>query len=374
MTDMYASFLTPLLPLFVSEFGLSLAMAGMLSAVFSTISSVVQPLVGHISDTWKNRAFAVLGPMIAAGAMGAIGMATRPAILLTLLVVGGIGCAMFHPQGAAMSGSADPARRGFALSAFATAGEAGYALGPLVVLSVLSTLGRRYTLLTAAPGLLASFLIYRFGPPVRTGTPDPSGYSDPADCGRNGRDRVAPLIVLWLVAVLRIFVVMCFATFIPLYLDQIGLPLVEYAMAASLFAFSGTLGTMAGGPLADWLGAPQFLVVALLAPIPFLWGFLNTSGFVSYALLAIGGVILYSPAAVTTVAAQELAPDRAGMASALMMGVAWGAGSLGVAGAGAIADGLGIRLTLMLLLGALVVAAALALVFRSLIRSARGKE
>ncbi|NLG78608.1 MAG: MFS transporter [Firmicutes bacterium] len=400
VNDLYAAFLTPLLPMLVAKFDMSLAMAGLLSAVYATTSSMVQPLVGHLADTSGSRAFIVLGPVITATAMCMIGLAGSQALLVALLIIGGIGSGMFHPQGAAMAGSIDQARKGFMLSAFTTAGEIGYALGPLVVLSVVSTLGIRHTYVTVLPGILVSLFIYRFAPRVHAGRPgakacgsrgrgfshggrsssgrrngngdgDDTGngkggamHSRPNNGGAPSRRRgewvpVGALAMLWVIAAVRLSVSMSFTTFLPIYLKEMGLPLMAYGSVASMFMFAGTVGIMVAGPIADRVGPFKLMVVALLAPIPLLLGFLHMKGLVSYALLAAAGVILYAPMPVITMTAQNLAPARAGTVSAFMMGVAWGAGSLGVAGVGVIADGLGIRMALTLLLGTLVVAAAL---------------
>ncbi|MGE5585573.1 MAG: MFS transporter [Bacillota bacterium] len=467
VNDLYAAFLTPLLPALVAKFDMSLALAGLLAAVYATTSSLVQPVVGHLADTSGSRAFIVLGPMVTAAAMCMIGLAGSPALLVALLIAGGVGSGMFHPQGAAMAGSIDHARKGFMLSAFTTAGEIGYALGPLVVLSVVSTLGMGHTYITVLPGVLVALFIYRFAPRTRPGHSAASGRGlrggagvsasmragagvgasasasagagatgpratvsanvgastngrsggrsrrsagnigsrrnsgssgnsgnsgtgngnengqaaseetrdgcsrdrrargdgirdDSTGAGRTDRVPVDALAMLWIVAAVRLCVTMGFTTFLPLYLKEMGLPLMAYGSVASLFMFAGTVGIMIAGPLADRIGAFRLMVVALLAPIPLFLGFLHTAGFLSYAFLAAAGVILYAPMPVITMTAQNLAPARAGTVSAFMMGVAWGAGSLGVAGVGVIADALGIRMALTVLLGALVIAATLA--------------
>lgn len=465
VNDLYAAFLTPLLPALVAKFDMSLALAGLLAAVYATTSSLVQPVVGHLADTSGSRAFIVLGPMVTAAAMCMIGLAGSPALLVALLIAGGVGSGMFHPQGAAMAGSIDHARKGFMLSAFTTAGEIGYALGPLVVLSVVSTLGMGHTYITVLPGVLVALFIYRFAPRARPGHSAASGRGlrggagvsasmragagvgasasagaaatgaratvsanvgastngrsggrsrrsagnsgsrrnsgnsrnngnsgtgngngngraaseetrdgcsrddgargdgirdDSTGAGWTDRVPVGALAMLWIVAAVRLCVTMGFTTFLPLYLKEMGLPLMAYGSVASLFMFAGTVGIMIAGPLADRVGAFRLMVVALLAPIPLFLGFLHTAGFLSYAFLAAAGVILYAPMPVITMTAQNLAPARAGTVSAFMMGVAWGAGSLGVAGVGVIADALGIRMALTVLLGALVIAATLA--------------
>ena len=49
LNDGYGSFLAALMPLLIDRFGLSLAMAGLLSSIRSSASSFTQPVVG----TWR---------------------------------------------------------------------------------------------------------------------------------------------------------------------------------------------------------------------------------------------------------------------------------------------------------------------------------
>ena len=367
VNDLYAAFLTPLLPMLVAKFDMSLAVAGLLSAVYAITSSVVQPLVGHLADTTKSRAFIVLGPTVTATAMCMIGLAGSQGLLVALLVIGGIGSGMFHPQGAAMAGSIDQTRKGFVLSVFTTAGEVGYALGPLVVLSVVSTLGLRYTYVTVIPGILVSLFIYRFAPRRRTASrpglgearrshPAPANDASAADgaltsSGQSGKVPVGALVMLWIIAALRLAVSMSYTTFLPIYLKEIGLPLMVYGSVASVFVAAGIVGIMVAGPAADRMGPFKLMIAGLLAPIPLLLGFMRANGLASYALLAAAGFTIYLPMPIITMTAQNLAPARAGTVSAFMMGVAWGAGSLGAAGIGVVADALGIRTALTLLPG-----------------------
>ena len=67
-------------------------------------------------------------------------------------------------------------------------------------------------------------------------------------------------------------------------------------------------------------------------------GFLTTSGFASFFFLLLGGAILNASNPVIVARAQELAPEQAGMASAIVMGVGWGVGGLLVSLVGVAAD------------------------------------
>jgi FSR family fosmidomycin resistance protein-like MFS transporter len=77
-------------------------------------------------------------------------------------------------------------------------------------------------------------------------------------------------------------------------------------------------------------------------------------------LLALAGATLLASFSVTVVFAQELLPRQQGLASGLTLGFAFGAGGVGVALSGLLADALGLRLSLWILLALPALAGLLA--------------
>jgi len=122
----------------------------------------------------------------------------------------------------------------------------------------------------------------------------------------------------------------------------------------------GSLAVPIIGPSADRFGAPRVMAATLIASVPFLatapllspWGFT--------AMLAIGGLLLQSTLPVSVTYAQTLTTAGAATVSSLMMGFAWGMGSLAVPIIGLSADRFGINATLVGLAAVPLVAAALA--------------
>jgi FSR family fosmidomycin resistance protein-like MFS transporter len=122
---------------------------------------------------------------------------------------------------------------------------------------------------------------------------------------------------------------------------------------------------MVGGHLSDRLGRQQVIAASLLA-FPFLMAAaLILSGPLRWILLALAGMALLASFSVTVVFAQELLPQHLGLASGLTLGLAFGAGGVGVGMSGLMADLLGLRTSVWILVLLPGLAGLLALRLRS---------
>src|SRR6185436_3223884 len=132
VVDGYGNILAPLLPLLITNLGLSLFAAGTLQMCFQLANSVSQLAFGQIADRWRPRVLLLLGPILAISVLSLIGLAPNPVILAAVLIVGGLGGAAFHPPAAALVHQHSGAQRGLAMSFHITSGTLGQALAPLV--------------------------------------------------------------------------------------------------------------------------------------------------------------------------------------------------------------------------------------------------
>ena len=175
------------------------------------------------------------------------------------------------------------------------------------------------------------------------------------------RPYTRPLLLLYLIVVLRTLTAISFATFVPVMLTRRGWSVSEAGTAASIFLVAVGLGGFFGGPLADRFGPRRIIVLSLLAAVPLLAIAPLFAGWAFVAVLAVGGLLLQSTLPVNVTFGQSIAPVSAATVSSLMMGFAWGMGGICVPFVGMAADRIGIESTLMLASALPLVAAALAL-------------
>ena len=173
---------------------------------------------------------------------------------------------------------------------------------------------------------------------------------------RSGFGALAPdktsLALLWSVVVIRTVVALGFATFLPVLMTSRGLSVSEAGVAVSCYLVAGSLGGLAGGPIADRFGPRRVIAASLALAAPLLAGGVvrRRPGVVRRATA--GGFFLGLTLPVNITYAHMLAPVAAGTVSSLMMGVAWGIGGMAVplVGLGGEAIGLGPTLQALALL------------------------
>jgi FSR family fosmidomycin resistance protein-like MFS transporter len=274
-------------------------------------------------------------------------------MLGAILVLGGLGGAAFHPPAAALVYRLADHRKGLAMSAHISGGSLGFSLAPLVFVPLIARMGLAWSPVIMLPGLLALSWTLRQVPPVRV----PAAHE--RSSWASLRPAAVPLTLLYFTVVLRTATSYGFMTFAPTLLTQRGLTIDQASMAVFFYLLTSGIGGFVGGPLADRFGAPRVMIATLLASVPFLavapilspWGFA--------VMLALGGLLLQSTLPVSVTYAQSLTTAGAATVSSLMMGFAWGMGSLAVPVIGLAADAFGINTALVGLSAVPVLAAGL---------------
>ena len=145
--DTFTSMLTALLPTIQARFGMTESVLALLIAMLSFSTSVTQPLMGTLSDRFGMRLVGAVGIVLNVSLLSLIGVAPTVPLLFALLFIGGLGSAAFHPAGTSMARAAGSRHKGLAVSLFGAGGTLGLALGPVIVLSVVSTFGLSFTVL-----------------------------------------------------------------------------------------------------------------------------------------------------------------------------------------------------------------------------------
>ncbi|QSZ67710.1 MFS transporter [Methanofollis aquaemaris] len=357
--DVYSPVIPAVLPLLIATHGWSYVVAGLLVAGFNITSSLLQPFVGWLAD---RRGVAVPFPvpfLIASICIGVFGFIGSYPVLLICACLAAFGAALFHPSAMAMVNRLTRTEnRGRLTSIFVIGGNLGFALGPVLAGLAVGAFGLHGLLFLAIPGLLMAGL-FGFLLPAE-GTEPVKRTEEEAEAG--GPLSLRPIAMVVGVGALRSWAIFAAVAFLPTYIHAtLDVDLVTANTLVSLMLVAGVVGQYVGGSLSDTYGRKEYTFLGLVASVPPFILFLMTDGPLSYAGLLLFGFLLWSTFSVTVAMGQEVMPGRAGLASGLMLGLAVGAGGLGVIVSGVVADAFSLDAALATLLVPIIAAALLTL-------------
>ena len=361
VVDASQNILPVIIPLLQRQFALSYAQVGLAVALLTVSSSLIQPLFGWVSDRWNTQWFLPAGIVWTGILMGLVGLAPSYLALAAVLTLTGLGTAAFHPVASMAAAHASGAQRGLGMSFFSAGGNLGFALGPILMTWFLAWFDLRGTLLLTVLSLATATVIHVYRSEIEVPTRGRSTQRA-ADAGPIPRARLATLCGL---IALRSWGASGLVIFIPLYLMADGMPLHLTGRALFVFLFFGALGGMLGGHLSDRVGRQRVIAGSLLSFPALMAAALLMPGTGRWFLLPVAGMALLASFSVTVVFAQELLPRRIGLASGLTLGLAFGAGGLGVWMSGMLADLLGLATSVWILVGLPGIGGMLALFLRS---------
>ncbi len=333
--DMNQGAFPAILPLLRSALHLSYGAAGVLVLVSNLTSSIVQPVFGLYADRSSWRWLLPAALLCAGTGMSLIGFARNYWTVLGLLIVMSLGVAAYHPEGFKSATAVAGDRRATALSWFSLGGNVGFALGPPFVTALVTEVGLYGTAGSMIPTLIVLGLLLGYMPRLLARH---TGGGQPA-VRMTGRNMPRAVALLMLVVMFRSWTQLGFVTFLPFYYtDYLKAPPRLVGPLLFVFLGAGALGTIIAGPLADRWGARRFIVWAILASVPLGSSCLLLRGAASWVMLGVFGIVLVSTFSITVVLGQQYLPNNPGLASGLIVGFAIGAGGVGVAMLGWVAD------------------------------------
>jgi len=328
VNDFYSGTVALTIFFVASNAGLSAWYQGAIGFLWYLTSSIVQPLFGAYTDRHGRWWFMPTGVLMVVVAISFASFATSLWVLGLLVIVGGLGAAIMHPEAGKYAALLSGARRSGGISIFQIGGSIGFALGPVTIAALLAHFGRFGSLVMLPPGLLAVAYVYVV---IRRAhlmaEPEHAARRNDAPAGAPKVDRFAITLVVGSTSI-RFLTTAAFMTYLPNLLTARGGTLVEAGQIVTAFLLVGIIGMYLGGYLGDRLGSVAASIVALVAAVPCLLGFFYAPPMVALGLLMLGSILLTVQNAPGVVIVQSLLPRNLGMALGLINGVAFGVGSV----------------------------------------------
>jgi FSR family fosmidomycin resistance protein-like MFS transporter len=347
--DALNSMLPALLPTLQVRFGLTESVLALLVAASWLGSSLTQPLFGALSDRIGRRVVGSVGVIVNTVLLSLLGVVPTVWLLFGVLLVGGFGSAALHPVGTSVARAAGGKNKGLAVGLFSAGGMIGYAIGPVIILYVLSTLGIGATPYLMVPGVLLGVSMWFFMPEEERPPGEPSG-EDPLEHGHRKLFDAGlffgPVGLLAVSGILGSLSLVTFTSAVPLWLVDRGVdpdaPLIGWTLAA--FSLSAGISGVVSGALGARVDRRVLVSGSMLLAVgPLIAMFFVETGSLAYfATVALAGGLFYASLPHMILSAQDLAPHAMGAASGMLMGFTSGVAGVLYIGVGWLQEVIGL--------------------------------
>jgi FSR family fosmidomycin resistance protein-like MFS transporter len=342
VNDMLSSVLPAIYPMIKVSFHLDFAQIGSITLTYQLTASLLQPLVGMHTDKKPMPYSLSVGMSISLVGLLMLATARSFPSLLTGAAMIGMGSSVFHPESARVARMASGGQHGLAQSLFQVGGNAGLALGPLLVAFIVLPRGQRNVAWFSSAALVAIVLLAYIGGWAKSHARElRKGKSKAREGGAELPRKRVVISVLVLMALLfsKYFYLASLTSYYTFYLIS-KFHVSVRASQIYLFVFLGAvaIGTVIGGPIGDRIGRKFVIWCSILGVLPFTLLLPYVNLFCTGILSVVIGLVLASAFSAIVVYAQELVPGRVGMISGLCYGFAFGVAGLGAALLGALAD------------------------------------
>ncbi|MFD2441314.1 MFS transporter [Paracoccus kondratievae] len=163
LNDLMQSLIPAAYPILKAEHGLSLTQIGMITMTFQIAGSLLQPVIGMVTDRHPAPYSPVAGMMFTLSGLVSLAYAHSYQIILISVALIGIGSSIFHPEATRMARYAAGGRQGFAQGIFQVGGQAGGALGPVFAALIIVPWGQPSLAIFAVAALIAMMMLVWIG-------------------------------------------------------------------------------------------------------------------------------------------------------------------------------------------------------------------
>ena len=371
--DINSGALPAVLPFFVLNYGMDYTAVGGIMFASCFLSSVIQPVFGYLADRTQRNWFMGAGVLLAGLSFGATGFLTDYWAIFAAVTAMGIGSSIFHPEAARIVNSISGQQRGAGMSIFSVGGNAGFGVGPLLAVAVISAFGMAGLGLFGLLSLVMGAALFLLAPRIKAVAVQirqEAASASSAAPGVKSRPRRAvndwrAFSRLTLVIMFRSLTFSGISSFLPLFCIQVlGASNGVGSATLSVLSISGIAATLAGGWLADRWGYVSvlrrgcFLLVPLLAAAVF-----TKSIWMVYLMLIPMSFAMQGTYSSFVVLGQSYLAKSVGFASGVTLGLSFSVGGVLVPALGWYGDayGIGAVMALVVLVSLLCALATLLL-------------
>ena len=349
--DGFSDALYVLLPLWATEFRLTLTQVGVLKAAYTGGMALSQIPAGLLAERWGERRLLAAGTAIAA--LGYLAVATSAnglLLLLALLLVSGLGSGVQHPLSSSMVAHAyETGPRRAALGTYNFAGDIGKIAVPAGVALAASFVGWRvasgvYALLGLVGAALIALVLAR----LKAGAPNGPAESVSIALGGWGIRDARGFQALAAVGMVDTATRTALLTFLPFLLLQKGVTVAGVGGALAVLFAGGAAGKFVCGLVAERVGIVRTVVLTELATaLGIVLVAVGSLPLALAALLPLGIALNGTSSALYATVADLVAPERRARAYGLYYTLVVGASAAAPLVYGMLGDAIGVLATLL---------------------------
>ena len=340
INDLLQAVIPAAYPILKENFNLTFTQIGLITLAYQLAASLLQPLVGLYTDKKPKPYSQIFGMVFTSLGIVCLSYASGFSMIIVSVVLVGIGSSIFHPEASRISFLASGGRRGLAQSIFQLGGNAGTALGPLLVALIVVPNAQHYIIWFLAAAVIGLIVLSRIAIWYQNHLSLRSTKKAVIDLPNISQNKIILSVAILMVLIFsKFFYMASMSSYFTFYLmEKFKLSVQDSQFYLVLFLASCAVGTLIGGPLGDKFGRKYVIWFSVLGAAPFTLLLPHVDLFWTGVLSVLIGTIISSAFPAILVYAQELLPKKLGMVSGLFYGFAFGMGGLGSALLGNLAD------------------------------------
>jgi|GEM_PF-2575938 len=345
LSDYYANILIGIIPLIAIAWQLSNVQIAVIVTFQAVACNFLQPVFGMAMDKDPRKWPMGISILITAIPMCLLYYANNYDLFLVLVVVGGIGCAMYHPLGAIRNTEGLKKNMPLKMSIFSGFGNFGFSISPAVTGYIIYHFGAEKLIFCLIPVFIWLGMLFIFKPhDEKKISQDKASTGNTEEKNSNGDKpdfsflKNKPFLLFNFSVFLRTWLIVSVQVFIAVYIVSQGRGEDEAGFNVTCFLLAGT----AGGFFFCWLYkyvpwksilygtyilSNIFLVTYFLVP--------ESLRLINICLL---GFVLFGTIPFTIIISQKMLPGRTALASGIVIGLTSGLAGIGNLLTGIIVD------------------------------------
>ena len=347
LNDLIQSMIPAVYPLIKDTYQLDFAQIGLITLAFQVTSSILQPMLGYLTDRrpWPYAMVAGMGATLV-GLLG-LSFATTYELVLVAAALIGLGSAVFHPEATRMARHAAAGQQGLAQGVFQVGGHAGYAIGPLLAAAVVVPRGQASLSWFSGVGLLAMVLMSWTAARYAALRREQTSTVEVSTTVSGNKLPITHIMFAMTVLIVLLFsknaYTAGFTSYYTFYLiERFHVTIQVSQLMLFLYLVVGAIGVIVGGMVGDRIGRDRVIWISILGSLPFALILPYVDLFWTGVLSILISLIMASAFSSILIYAIDLVPHRVGLVGGLFYGLAFGLGGLAAAGLGVVADRIGI--------------------------------